>query len=451
MYPIATPSSAAKLDHDLIKNNGLSESALIESAALGVFNLTRSMIEEPVTVVAGPGNNGSDGIALASILHEHGYDVSILYLYEKGNDENKRRRESLSSDIPLLQSLPEKGTIYDAAFGFSFHGEPDGTLISIAGKADAKRVISIDTPSGNIFPSAVTVSLMMLKTPLFMPSCTCSKILTYNPGFPEAALSSSPDSIYLISDEDSTIRDFNGNDYKNTRGHVCIIGGSDRYTGAPRLSSRAAFFSGAGLVTIMTESEKIRDENPAVMIAPPSSDFSRYSSLVIGPGWDCGNEELFDKALSSGKAMVVDADGLKFVPAHKFSHRAVLTPHVGEYRRMMASLSLDDGLSDPDSLHRALLHLSELLEAVVVLKASSVWIAYEGMVYIYHGANPSLGVAGSGDVLSGIIGALLAEGETPLRAAVDGVILHQKAGRNAHERYGFYSAEELILEVGKAR
>ena len=73
------------------------------------------------------------------------------------------------------------------------------------------------------------------------------------------------------------------------------------------------------------------------------------------------------------------------------------------------------------------------------------------MVYIYHGANPSLGVAGSGDVLSGIIGALLAEGETPLRAAIDGVILHQKAGRNAHETYGFYSAEELILEVGKAR
>ena len=103
MYPIATPSSVAKLDHDLIKNNGLSESALIESAALGVFNLTRSMIEEPVTVVAGLGNNGSDGIALASILHEHGYDVSILYLYEKGNAENKRRRECLSSDIPLLQ------------------------------------------------------------------------------------------------------------------------------------------------------------------------------------------------------------------------------------------------------------------------------------------------------------------------------------------------------------
>ena len=145
----------------------------------------------------------------------------------------------------------------------------------------------------------------------------------------------------------------------------------------------------------------------------------RMDDITADMNWDnfFRLKELFDKALSSGKAMVVDAYGLKFVPGQKFSHRAVLTTHDGEYRRMMASLSLDDGLSDPDSLHRALLHLSELLEAVVVLKASSVWIAYEGMVYIYHGANPSLGVAGSGDVLSGIIGALLAEGVMPSDSA----------------------------------
>ena len=72
-------------------------------------------------------------------------------------------------------------------------------------------------------------------------------------------------------------------------------------------------------------------------------------------------------------------------------------------------------------------------------------------IFIYDGANPSLGVAGSGDVLAGVIGALLAEGYSPLDAAKNGVILHQRAGRRAHEEYGYYSAEELILEVGKCR
>ena len=129
----------------------------------------------------------------------------------------------------------------------------------------------------------------------------------------------------------------------------------------------------------------------------------------------------------------------------------MLTPHVGEYRRLCVALGIDDALSDPDTLPYKLREIASHLDAVIVLKAASVWIADRDAVYIYHGANPSLGVAGSGDVLSGIIGALLAAGEKPLNAAIDGVILHQRAGRNAHNTYGFYSAEELILEVGKAR
>ena len=85
------------------------------------------------------------------------------------------------------------------------------------------------------------------------------------------------------------------------------------------------------------------------------------------------------------------------------------------------------------------------LDAVIVLKASSVWIADADAVYIYHGANPSLGVAGSGDVLSGIIGAFLAAGEKPLNAAIDGVILHQRAGRNAHNTYHMDSIQRRSL------
>ena len=114
-------------------------------------------------------------------------------------------------------------------------------------------------------------------------------------------------------------------------------------------------------------------------------------------------------------------------------------------------MDMDDGLGSALSLAEALRALAWRLSAVIVLKSSTVWITAGDDIYIYDGANPSLGVAGSGDVLSGVIATLLAAGEEPLRAAIDGVILHQKAGRKAHEDYGFYSADELILSVGKVR
>ena len=98
-------------------------------------------------------------------------------------------------------------------------------------------------------------------------------------------------------------------------------------------------------------------------------------------------------------------------------------------------------------MRKSLKALSDKLECVVVLKSSTVWITDKDRVFIFDGANPSLGVAGSGDVLSGIIASLLAQGVGLLDAAINGVIIHQSAGRRAKEKYGYYSAEELIGEI----
>lgn len=147
----------------------------------------------------------------------------------------------------------------------------------------------------------------------------------------------------------------------------------------------------------------------------------------------------------------MDADAVKYAHRFKYSWNAVLTPHVGEYRILMRNLGLPDGLESAASLRKSLLLASRKLEAVIVMKSASLWIADGDDVYIYDGANPSIGVAGAGDVLTGIIAALLGQGEKPLQAAVDGVILHQKAGRSAHGKYGYYPAEELIAETGRLR
>ena len=140
--------------------------------------------------------------------------------------------------------------------------------------------------------------------------------------------------------------------------------------------------------------------------------------------------------------MVLDADGLNMIEkGDDFSSRAILTPHVGEFKRLCGRLDLDEDA----------LILSKVLNAVIVKKSNVVEIAFNGMRYFYVGNNPSLGVAGSGDVLPGIIGALLASGESPLNAAINGVILHQRSGKRAHERLGFYDSIDLVEEVGRLR
>lgn len=454
MDAIFTLLDAGKKDRSLIEQYKLSSSALIDSAAAGAYGIIRPRLNGRIAVMVGPGNNGCDGLELASLMASDGYDVSVILPYTNGNEENLKRRKALPSAIHMAESPAGYDVVIDALFGFSYREGSDEIIKKLDAEIDQDAMrIAMDVPSGGIIRADITISFMAPKLELYLPSVRgiAGEIHVFNPGFPDNELAVSPSGTYLIADNDSRIRRIGTADFKNSRGHLAIIGGSDEYTGAPRLAGRAAFFAGCGLVTVITDSEKIRDDNPSFMIRKPGSDLSRYDALLVGPGWGNGIPSLVDEAIESGKNFVLDADGLKFASGHDFGNKAVLTPHIGEYRRLMASLDMDDGLGSALSLADALRALSNRLSAVIVLKSSTVWITAGDDIYIYDGANPSLGVAGSGDVLSGVIATLLAAGEEPLRAAIDGVILHQKAGRKAHEDYGFYSADELILSVGKVR
>ena len=453
MDPLLTTSDAAALDKELIARYSLFESALIDGAAAGAYKAVRPFLSGRVIFLIGPGNNGSDGIAMASLASADGIDAAVSYLYEKGNEENLRRRASLSAHIPVVEDASGADTVVDALFGFGFHGEADERTRSIVSSIGHSTVISLDYPSAGIVDADITVMMTTGKLSLYHPSFRrrAGTLITVNPGFPEEELRSSRSGAYLLSDEDIRIRRLSFTDYKNSKGHLAAIGGSERFTGAIRLATRSAFASGVGLVTIISRSLSIHEECPAAIVGSSSDDLSRYDALLVGPGWGDGDPDLFERALSSGRPMVVDADGLRFVPGHRFSHRAVLTPHIGEYRRLMASLSIPDGLYSGTGLADSLRRASSLLEATIVLKSSVLWLTSGDDIFIYDGMNPSLGVAGSGDVLSGIIAALLAEGEEPERAAIDGVILHQRAGREAARHLGYYSAEELVTEVGRCR
>lgn len=455
MKPIFSLSSALELDHSLIEKYSLDESALVSSAAKGCYLAVRDkLIARNVLFVVGKGNNGSDGIEMARLAAKENPNVSILYISDEGNDENMRRRETVSH-IDRAFSTRGFDVIIDAIFGFGFHGELTGFAREIINEINQSGayVISIDVPSASTVISNETISLSTLKLDLYEPLHRAqSGIIHYfNPGFPPDELYQSIDDIYMIEDSDLTLKSIGISDYKNSRGHVAVVGGSDKYPGAPVLSIRSAIKAGAGMASLISRCSVIElayAHYPSIILQKEIDfDPSLYDAIVVGPGWDDGNEELLDKVLESGKPFVVDADGLKMLKDKKLGYRAVITPHLGEWRTICSLLNIPSGLGNSNELCASIREVSNRLECVVVLKSSTLWICFKDRIAIYDAINPSIGVAGSGDVLSGIIGSMLCHSCDIFQSAINGVILHQKAGREARRKRGFYMTEDLIEEI----
>jgi hydroxyethylthiazole kinase-like uncharacterized protein yjeF len=234
--------------------------------------------------------------------------------------------------------------------------------------------------------------------------------------------------------------------HKYSRGHVLVVSGPASRTGAARLAVRGAQRSGAGLVTLASPISAL-DENAAhltaAMVLPMDGSKGlaailtdeRKNVVVMGPGLglDELTTELVQRALASRAAVVLDADALTsfagtperlFGATHGRSAGVILTPHAGEFARLFPELS-----QNPSKVERARL-AAEVSGAVIVLKGpDTVVAAPDGRAAIASNAPPQLATAGSGDVLAGIVGGLLAQGMEPFAAASAAVWLHGEAGR----------------------
>ena len=447
-------SSASVLDHELIRKYSLEERELIDNAGSGAYSIIKNkLVGKRVLFVIGKGNNGADGLEVARLASLDGVDSYLMYLFDSGSNENVRRRKTLS--LPTSDSIDNFDVIVDAIFGFGFKGELDQKLSDIIDSINksSSYVISLDFPSAMRVKADETIIFMVDKLDLLNPETreNAGRVTLLNPGFPHDELVESRDGIYLLEDKDLTVKPFGIADYKNSRGHVAVVGGSLRYPGAPILAIKSAFKTGAGLVTLVSKEELLLytfGYYPSVILRKEEEvDFQVYSSIVVGPGWDEGNEKVLEKAIEARKPIVIDADGIKLLKGKTLNNKGIITPHIGEYKRLCSLLDISFDINSADSLLESIHKVASNLECVVILKGSTVWISDGDKTYIYDGCNPSLGVAGSGDVLSGIIGALLSSGESTLSAAINGVILHQMAGVSAHSRYHYYSAEELIGEI----
>ncbi|MBO4717155.1 MAG: NAD(P)H-hydrate dehydratase, partial [Spirochaetales bacterium] len=327
------------------------------------------------------------------------------------------------------------------------------------------KVISLDVPSGmgdsvpydKSIKADKTICMGVLKSTLFLPRNRdfSGEILITDPIFPASVVPESD--IRLLDDKDLLSIHFKGSDYKRSRGHIAIIGGSGRFTGAVTLAARAAFHSGAGLVTVFTDERLIPIISKAVPSAMVGSyddvkntDLSSFDCVLCGPGMGKNHDDMVSLCIDQARKVVIDADGIRaFSRLHADGKgKCILTPHPGEYAALLSSFLPEADISIPSSFISTLETLSEITGCQIIYKANTVWVRSPNRISVIDGQNPSLGTAGSGDVLSGITASLFAAGRED--AAANAALIHQKAGALARDAYGFYSSDELIRFIGKA-
>lgn len=477
------------LDSWAIEDRGIPGLRLMERAGGGLARRVAELVPDgPIVVVCGSGNNGGDGLVAARLLREQGREVRVLLLADpvRLSDDAKANLALLPGDPPALfapELLQRAAGIVDAILGTGFHGLPRNpaadaiTAINDARAADGKGpvVIACDIPSGVDASSGeaegvavradATVTFHAGKPGIWIAP---GKHLVGEPtvidiGIPsdDAQPQVSPiagligDSVLAeIPRRDSTATKF-------TAGSVLVCGGSRGLTGAVVMASTAAARAGAGYVTVAVPDTLVEVMQMKLMevmsaalperggdLAAEAVDaalerVARVDSLVLGPGLGrtLGSQEFArELARRASVPLVLDADGLN---AHagaghleSLTTRAaptVITPHAGELGRLLGVTSSEIELR---RLYRAR-EAAGRAHAVVVLKGDDTIVAEpSGRVAISPGGAPMLATAGTGDVLSGIIGALLAKGMDAFTAASAAVILHLRAGRIAAARIG---------------
>lgn len=493
---ILTTSQIRKLEADWIEKCGHNWSqVLMEVAGRGAAQEAIKLWQnEPgeVIVLCGRGNNGGDGMVIARYLHLWGIPVSVWLVskdestdVEMSTEESKTNRkilENLGIDVIVSNESPahaiaEATLIVDALFGTGLDRELDNAFRTAvdAINRSGKSVISVDIPSGvnsdtgKVMGVAVradhTVTFGYLKPGLLChPGASLAGDLSVvDIGLPDADEVSKPIVTLTTSDYVRALlppRPTDSN--KGTFGSVLTVAGSLGMSGATLLASQSALRAGAGLSLLATPKTLVLNLPPGEVIyhaIAETKDYSisvqalkeveklveRVTAIVLGPGVSTQEETVsfIHKFVSEilaedDKPCVIDADALNAIAKDtsvipKNAHHIVITPHPKELSRLM-DCSVQEIQEDRV---KAAITAAEKFGCIVVLKGSHTIVASpDGEVFINPTGNAGMATAGAGDVLSGIIGGLLAQGLSPLDAATAGVYLHGAAGDYAAEELG---------------
>lgn len=468
---LATVAQAKQIDERSDAVYGLGSEVLMESAgALAAREIEMSYLPEltrgSASVICGPGNNGGDALVAARHLHSAGYRNLQVYIVAPGKSRSDMFRKQLKRaelqglQIVDLTESPERTVqiqssqlIVDGLFGIGFRGsvvEPFVKVIEIMNASRAPRV-SLDCPSGLNCDSgqadaatvraSTTVTFGLAKPGFFVCDgpAHVGKLRILPVGFPYQALRGIANTHFLFTERLARrylpVRKDNSN--KSDHGRLLVIAGAKDFWGAGVLASGSAFRMGAGYViwaSFGAPDEALR-EIPEVLIADvedPKLWNSKLTAVAIGPGLppDARTAALINKLKSfSDLPVVVDAGAIQACVDHELfplPAHWVITPHSGELSRL---LKVDSQDIERDRF-RAVFAAAKATGCHVLLKGYRSLIAYRERCLVIHSGNSALAKAGTGDVLTGMIGGLLAQGLNTTQAAATAAYVH---GRLADE------------------
>lgn len=466
-----------EMDRHAMEECGFGNGKLMERAGTVAFGLLGSAWPwaRRIAVVAGSGNNGGDGYVLARHALAQGLQVAVFAVREAKHDDAVRAAREYRDAGGLVEAFEglaefEPDIIVDALMGTGLDRPLEGDFaqaVEAMNAADAIR-FSIDIPSGlNADTGAVMGCAIEAERTITFIGVKCGLLTGHGPAFigcldffdlnmPERIHDGIEPAARRVAESDlSALLPARERDaHKGRFGHVLVLGGDYGTPGAVRMAAESALRAGAGLVSVCTQPEHVTTvvtARPELMCRAADglgALVEKATVIAVGPGLGQGEfgRRLFAAALESGKPLVVDADGLNLLAAEPVERgNWILTPHPGEAGRLLGGAAADVQADRFDAAEK----LGKRFNAIVVLKGAGTLVAAPGkMPAIIDRGNPGMASGGMGDILTGIIAAIQAQGCSAFDAARLGAFAHAVAGdRAAASGERGLAALDLVAEL----
>ena len=476
---ILTSSQLKELDKYTIAHEPIASIDLMERAAIALTNaiIRRWDKSFKMVVFAGPGNNGGDALAVARMLSQRGYHVEVFLFNTKGklSEECQTNLERLKmcgsvyfTEISTQfdpPELTESHVVIDGLFGSGLNKPLSGGFAAVVKYINASKaqVAAIDIPSGlmgedntynirqNIVHADVTLSIQLPKLSFLFPENeeVVGEWELLDIGLKQSYIDATASPFSILGEEviRPIIKPRKRFVHKGSFGHGLLIAGSYGMAGASILSAKACLRSGIGLLTVHTpihNHDILQISVPEAIVqtdiheryfAQPT-DLSRYKAIAIGPG--LGQEEdtalaMMEQIQGSNLPIILDADAINILSTHRnwlsrLPKRCILTPHLGELERLIGKCM--------DTYERLtkVKELAAYLQSYIIVKGAwTTIVTPEGEYFFNPTGNPGMATGGSGDVLTGILLALVAQGYSREEACKLGVYIHGLAGDIAAE------------------
>jgi ADP-dependent NAD(P)H-hydrate dehydratase / NAD(P)H-hydrate epimerase len=484
MIKILNAEQIREADRLTIANEPVLSIDLMERAAKACSNrlLDFAPAGVPFVFFCGKGNNGGDGLAIARMLYKKGKNISVFIIDESGKEspdyiENLILLKKLASDkinvIKKAGDFPEiesKAIVVDTIFGSGLNRPADGLNAEIINLINKNKniIISIDIPSGlfadkqtenlkNVIHAHYTLTFHAPKQSFFYAdyAIATGTWVTLDIGLHKSSVESVSSNLFLLSEDDirELLHPRATFSHKGIYGHALLLAGSYGKSGAAILAAKACLRSGAGLVTARLPECCVSPVQTAVpeamVLADDEKQFlsatlkpENYSAIGIGPGIGLAKEtaNVLKRIIQDfNKPIVIDADALNLLAENPtwlsfLNPGCILTPHPGEFKRLVGNIE------NPFDRSKAQLDFAKKYNCYVILKGKFTAIACpDGSLIFNPTGNPGMATGGSGDVLTGIITGLLAQGYSPFQSSLIGVYLHGLAGDYAANSLSEYA------------